>query len=73
MVNGIHPTRSNIHSRRPRFDFNDTMHHRMLRTIYCKLARCKVCPRTGSHWEAGPKDRKHEKTRMNKDLSESHI
>ncbi|CAK9066249.1 unnamed protein product [Durusdinium trenchii] len=34
-----------------KFDFNDTMHHRMLRTIYCKLARCKVCPRTGSHWE----------------------
>jgi len=33
------------------FDFNDAMHHRMLRTMYCKLARCKVCPRVGSHWE----------------------
>lgn len=25
-----------------RFDFNDAMHHRMLRTMYCKLARCKA-------------------------------
>ena len=44
------------------FDFGDTIQHRMLRTMYCKLARCKaspilrsscreVCPRTGSHWE----------------------
>ena len=36
-----------------RFDFYDAMHHRMLRTMYCKLSRCQVCPRVGSHWEAG--------------------
>ena len=95
-----------------RFDFNDTVQHRMLRTMYCKLARCKalfttgtwgnstdstfaglqvwlknpcfvhenlvsqgitgerpllcqVCPRTGSHWEAGeaPGDQRTGKTR----------
>ncbi|CAJ1439725.1 unnamed protein product, partial [Effrenium voratum] len=34
-----------------KFDFNDSVHHRMLRTMYCKLARCRVCPRVGSHWE----------------------
>eukprot|EP00930_Biecheleria_cincta_P046184 TRINITY_DN31858_c0_g1_i1.p1 TRINITY_DN31858_c0_g1~~TRINITY_DN31858_c0_g1_i1.p1 ORF type:complete len:829 (-),score=181.12 TRINITY_DN31858_c0_g1_i1:103-2589(-) len=33
------------------FDFNDTTHHRMLRTIYSKLARAKVCPTVGRHWE----------------------
>ena len=38
---------------RIRFDFYDAMHHRMLRTMYCKLSRCQVCPRVGSHWEAG--------------------
>lgn len=34
-----------------KFDFYDAMHHRMLRTMYCKLSRCQVCPRVGSHWE----------------------
>eukprot|EP00931_Biecheleriopsis_adriatica_P057192 TRINITY_DN33918_c0_g1_i2.p1 TRINITY_DN33918_c0_g1~~TRINITY_DN33918_c0_g1_i2.p1 ORF type:complete len:570 (+),score=150.86 TRINITY_DN33918_c0_g1_i2:95-1804(+) len=33
------------------FDFNEVVHHRMLRTMYCKLARAKVCPSIGSHWE----------------------
>jgi len=33
------------------FDFNDTVHHRMLRTIYSKLSRNKVCPTIGRHWE----------------------
>jgi len=33
------------------FDFNEQTHHRMLRTIYSKLARAKVCPSIGSHWE----------------------
>lgn len=33
------------------FDFNDTVHHRMLRTIYGKLSRNKVCPTIGRHWE----------------------
>ncbi|CAE7512709.1 unnamed protein product [Symbiodinium microadriaticum] len=33
------------------FDFNDILHYRLLHTMYSKLARCKVCPRIGSHWE----------------------
>ncbi|CAE7280966.1 ELMOD3 [Symbiodinium natans] len=33
------------------FDFNDTVHHRMLRTMYGKLSRNKVCPTVGRHWE----------------------
>ncbi|CAK9037703.1 unnamed protein product [Durusdinium trenchii] len=33
------------------FDFNITTHHRMLRTIYTKLSRTKVCPSIGRHWE----------------------
>eukprot|EP00439_Symbiodinium_sp_Y106_P046763 s2124_g5.t6 len=33
------------------FDFNDMLHYRLLHTMYSKLARCKVCPRIGSHWE----------------------
>jgi len=33
------------------FDFNNTNHHRMLRTMYSKLARSKVCPTVGRHWE----------------------
>ncbi|CAE7567354.1 ELMOD3 [Symbiodinium sp. CCMP2592] len=33
------------------FDFNDSVHHRMLRTMYGKLSRNKVCPTVGRHWE----------------------
>ncbi|CAE8629478.1 unnamed protein product [Polarella glacialis] len=33
------------------FDFNDTTHYRMLRTIFFKLTRNKVCPTIGRHWE----------------------
>eukprot|EP00931_Biecheleriopsis_adriatica_P068389 TRINITY_DN42355_c0_g1_i1.p1 TRINITY_DN42355_c0_g1~~TRINITY_DN42355_c0_g1_i1.p1 ORF type:complete len:979 (-),score=216.43 TRINITY_DN42355_c0_g1_i1:72-3008(-) len=33
------------------FDFNVPAHHRMLRTIFSKLARAKVCPTVGRHWE----------------------
>ncbi|CAE7289507.1 ELMOD3, partial [Symbiodinium pilosum] len=33
------------------FDFNDIIHHRMLRTMYGKLSRNKVCPSIGRHWE----------------------
>jgi len=37
--------------RQTNFDFKNTMHYRMLRTIYSKLTRNKVCPRAGKHWE----------------------
>lgn len=33
------------------FDFREPMHFRMVRTIYCKLSRNKVCPWIGGHWE----------------------
>lgn len=33
------------------FDFNDIVHFRMLRTIYFKLTRNKVCGMVGNHWE----------------------
>lgn len=33
------------------FDFNVPIHFRMLRTIYCKLTRNKICPWIGGHWE----------------------
>jgi len=33
------------------FDFNDTLHFRMLRTMYTKLTRNKLCPSIGAHWE----------------------
>jgi len=33
------------------FDFNDVTHFRMLRTLYTKLTRNKVCPSIGRHWE----------------------
>lgn len=32
------------------FDFNEEHHFRMLRTIYIKLTRSKVCPSVGGHW-----------------------
>lgn len=32
------------------FDSNEEHHFRMLRTIYMKLTRSKVCPSIGSHW-----------------------
>jgi hypothetical protein len=33
------------------FDFNELEHFRMLRTMYLKLTRNKVCPSIGKHWE----------------------
>jgi len=33
------------------FDFNETAHYRMLRTMYIKLSRNKVCGSIGRHWE----------------------
>lgn len=33
------------------FDFNDVPHWRILRTMYLKLTRNKVCPTIGGHWE----------------------
>jgi len=33
------------------FDFNVVAHFRMLRTVYMKLSRNKVCPSIGGHWE----------------------
>jgi len=32
------------------FDFNDVVHFRMLRTIYIKVTRNKICPSIGHHW-----------------------
>eukprot|EP00928_Gymnodinium_smaydae_P017079 TRINITY_DN16506_c0_g1_i1.p1 TRINITY_DN16506_c0_g1~~TRINITY_DN16506_c0_g1_i1.p1 ORF type:complete len:632 (-),score=153.87 TRINITY_DN16506_c0_g1_i1:108-1724(-) len=32
------------------FDFNNVEHFRMLRTMYMKLTRNKVCPTIGHHW-----------------------
>jgi hypothetical protein len=34
-----------------KFDFNETVHARMLRTMYFKLTRNKVCGTIGGHWE----------------------
>lgn len=33
------------------FDFNNPTHHRMLRTVYTKLTRNKMCGSVGKHWE----------------------
>jgi len=33
------------------FDFNEPAHFRMLRTMYAKLSRSKMCPSIGRHWE----------------------
>lgn len=33
------------------FDFNEIVHLRMLRTMYVKLSRSKICPTIGRHWE----------------------
>lgn len=32
------------------FDFNEVHHFRMIRTMYLKLTRNKVCPSIGNHW-----------------------
>jgi len=34
-----------------KFDFNETVHARMLRTMYFKLTRNRVCGAIGGHWE----------------------
>lgn len=33
------------------FDFNEVVHFRMLRTLYTKLTRNKMCGSIGRHWE----------------------